>query len=146
MGAALMHWLSVATVAVAITTLSGSIKAQDSSSRLVGTWRVTSLEVRTLDTNEVSSALGENPIGFQQFSPGGYVVTFFERRNPQKPAGSIPTDAERAQLHKDMVGFAGTYTVEGKNLTKHIVAAWRPDWIGSDQPRYRTNRHRQPLS
>jgi hypothetical protein len=126
-----------AIAAFAIATLNESLKAQDNSSRVVGTWRVTSFSVRTLDTNEVSYPVGENPIGYEHYSPGGYVVTFLQKRNPQKPAGPIYTDAERAQFHKDLIGgFTGTYTVEGKKLTKHIVAAWRPDWIGSDQVRY----------
>ena len=39
-------------------------RAEDISKSLVGTWRVTSFSMTTLETNEVSRSYGENPIGY----------------------------------------------------------------------------------
>jgi hypothetical protein len=40
-------------------------------------------------------------------------------------------------MHKGIFGaYAGTYSVDGNKVTHHVVASWRPDWIGSDQVRY----------
>jgi len=128
--------LSLAAVAVAIATFSGSVKAAENSSPLVGTWRLTSNSVLTLETNEVSYPFGENPSGYLQYSPGGHMVVFFQKGNPQKPSSAIYTDAYRAQLHKELVAYAGTYSVEGNKVTHHVVAAWLPHFIGEDQVRY----------
>jgi len=128
--------LSLASVAVAIATFSGSVKAAENFPPLVGTWRLTSNSVLTLETNEVSYPFGENPIGYLQYTPGGHMVVVFQKANPQKPSSAIYTDAYRAQLHKELVAYAGTYSVEGNKVTHHVVAAWLPHFIGDDQVRY----------
>jgi hypothetical protein len=65
------------------------------------------------------------------------MVVFLSTGKPRQPAASIFTEADRAELHKGIFGaYAGTYSVEGNKVTHHIVAAWRPDWIGGDQIRY----------
>src|SRR5262249_1216854 len=50
---------------------------------VVGTWRVTSFSLLTLDTNEVSRPFGDNPIGYLQYSPGGHMVAFGQTGNPK---------------------------------------------------------------
>jgi hypothetical protein len=36
-----------------------------------------------------------------------------------------------------MIGaYAGTYSVDGNKVTHHIVAGYRPDWVGGDQIRF----------
>jgi hypothetical protein len=128
--------LSLASVAVAIATCSGSVKSAENSSPLVGIWRVTSDSVLTLETDEVSYPFGENPSGYLQYSPGGHMIVFIQKGNLQKPSSAIYTDAYRAQIHKEIIAYAGTYSVEGNKVTHHIVAAWLPHWIGDDQVRY----------
>src|SRR5262249_1216855 len=46
------------------------------------------------------------------------------------------SDSDRAELHKGIIAYAGTYSVDGDKVTHHVVASWRPDWIGSDHVRY----------
>jgi hypothetical protein len=48
----------------------------DMSKLLVGTWRIASFSVMSLETNEVSRPFGEKPIGYLQYSPGGHIVVF----------------------------------------------------------------------
>jgi hypothetical protein len=112
------------------------IKAADISKSLVGTWRVTSFSMLTLDTNEVSRPIGENPIGYLQYSPGGHMVVFLS-------AGEIPkvsppfSEKDQAALYSKVFGaYAGTYSVDGNKVTHHVVASWRPDWVGGDQIRF----------
>ncbi len=52
---------------------------------IVGTWRITSFSVLTLETNEVTYPNGENPLGFIQYSPGGHMLVFLSSRNQKKP-------------------------------------------------------------
>jgi hypothetical protein len=111
-------------------------RAEDISKSLVGTWRVTSYSRLTLETNEVSRPFGENPSGYLQYSPGGHVVVFLS-------AGEMPkvkppySDADQAAVFSKIFGaYAGTYSVEGNKVTHHVVASWRPEWIGGDQIRF----------
>ena len=110
-------------------------RAEDISKSLVGTWRVASFSMMALDTNEVSRPMGENPIGYLQYSPGGHMVVFLS-------AGEIPkasppyTDPDRAAIHSKTAAYAGTYNVNGNKVTHHVVAAWLPDWVGEDQIRF----------
>jgi Lipocalin-like domain len=62
------------------------------------------------------------------FAAGGRVV----------PAGDQPTDAERVQLHKSMLAYAGTYTIAGDKVVHHIDIAWNNARLGSDQVRFFT--------
>ena len=127
--------VSLALAALAITTLSDSVNAADNA--VVGTWRVTSFSYVTLGTSEVSKPYGDNPIGYIQYSSGGHMVVFLQKGNPEKPPSAIFPDSYRAQVHQGIFGaYAGTYTVDGNKVTHHVVASWRPDWIGGDQVRY----------
>ena len=108
----------------------------DMSKLLVGTWRIASFSVMSLETNEVSRPFGENPSGYLQYSPGGHMIVFLS-------AGEIPkasppySDADRAVIHSRIFGaYAGTYTVDGNKVTHHVVASWRPEWVGGDQIRF----------
>jgi len=66
-----------------------------------------------------------------------HMVAFLSEANPLKPTSFPFTDAERARIHKGIFGaYAGTYSVEGNKVTHHIVASWRPDFIGDNQIRY----------
>jgi hypothetical protein len=52
------------------------------------------------------------------------------------PVGDQPTDAERVQLHKSMIAYAGTYTIAGYKVVHHIDIAWNNARLGSDQVRF----------
>lgn len=121
--------------AAALCMISTAVNAADGSP--VGTWRVTSFSNPTLDTNEEARPFGDNPIGYIQYSPGGYMIVFLSVGNPKRPASFPYTDAERAEVHKGIFGaYAGRYSVDGNKVTHHIEASWRPDWIGDNQVRY----------
>ena len=112
------------------------IRAADVSKSLVGTWRVASFSMMTLETNEVSRPFGENTSGYLQYSPGGHMVVFLS-------AGEMPkvtppfSEADRAAIYTNIFGaYAGTYSVDGNKVTHHVVASWRPDWVGGDQIRF----------
>ena len=125
-------------IAMLAAVLSIPAMAQaNAKSAIVGTWRVTSFSILILDTKEVSRPYGENPIGVIQYSPGGHMVVFLQTGNPKKPTAFPFSDSDRAEIHKGIFGaYTGTYSVDGNKVTHHIVASWRPDWIGGDQVRY----------
>jgi hypothetical protein len=123
-------------VAFLIGTMSWQARSADISKSLVGTWRVTSFSYLTLETNEVSHPFGEHPIGYVQFSPGGHVVQFLSAGEIIKPSSPY-SDADRAAIHKGIFNAtAATYSVQGNKVTWHVIAAWRPEWVGGDQIRF----------
>jgi Lipocalin-like domain len=123
-------------VAFLISTMSWQARSADISKSLVGTWRVTSFSMLTLETNEVSRPFGEHTIGYLQYSPGGHMVVFLSAGENSK-ASPPYSDADRAAIYTGIFGaYAGTYSVEGNKVTHHVIAAWRPDWVGGDQTRF----------
>ncbi len=129
--------ISVAFAAIVFSTAGWQVRSAENAPPVVGTWRVTSYSLLTLDTNEVSRPYGDNPIGYIQYSPGFHMVVFLQTGDPKKPAAFPFTEADRVEMHKGIFGaYAGTYSVDGNKVTHHVVASWRPDWIGGDQIRY----------
>jgi hypothetical protein len=50
---------------------------------------------------------------------------------------STYTDAERVKIFNQIIAaYAGTYHVEGDQVIHHVLNAWFPTWIGTDQVRY----------
>jgi Lipocalin-like domain len=75
--------------------------------------------------------------GYLQCSPGGHMIGFLARADLRQPATSSYTDAERVDIYKGIIAaYASTYRIEGNKVTHHVLTAWQPDWIGSDQIRY----------
>ena len=124
-------------VAFLISTMSWQARSADISKSLVGTWRVTSFSMLTLETNEVSRPFGEHTIGYLQYSPGGHMVVFLSGEISKANLPLPYSDADRAAIHRGIFGaYAGRYSVEGNKVTHHVIAAWRPDWVGGDQTRF----------
>jgi hypothetical protein len=120
-----------------ILSLSWSAYGQETKTPIVGTWQVTSFTMLTLGTNEISRPFGESPKGYLQYSPGKHMVVFLQAGSPKQPANAAYTDTDRAEIHRSIFGaYAGTYTVEGGKVVHHVIASWRPEWIGGDQVRY----------
>lgn len=130
------HLLAFATTAFVALTYSTPARAADPISP-VGTWRVTSFAMVTVGNPEVSHPYGDKPIGYIQYSPGGHMVMFLQRGDPEQPATFPISDAERVKFYSYIVGaYAGTYTTEANKITHHVVASWRLDWVNHDQVRF----------
>ena len=131
-----MTWRILAVVTAA-AIWAGILPAVSAENALVGTWQLKSFSLVVVDTKETSRPYGENPTGYIQFSPGGHMVMFLAAGELKPPASGSYTDAERADVHRAIVGaYAGTYAVEGNKVTYHVLTSWRPEWIGRDQTRY----------
>jgi hypothetical protein len=128
---------SIVAVLTAAAIWIGIFSAASAENALVGTWQLTSFSLIVLDAKETSRPYGDHPTGYIQFSPGGHMVMFLTAGELKPPAAGSYTDAERADVHRAIVGaYAGTYTVEGNKVTYHVLTSWRPEWIGHDQIRY----------
>ena len=46
-----------------------------------------------------------------------------------------PPEQERAEAFSTFLAYAGRYTVSGDSIIHHVEAAWRQDWVNTDQVR-----------
>jgi len=121
-----------------VLAISSTQAVAQQKSPVVGTWQVTSVSLSMLDTGEVLPyPVGEHPIGYLQYSPGGHMAVFLSTGTPKRAAGTAYTDAERVDIYNGIIAaYASTYSVEGNKVIHHVVASWLPEWIGGDQTRY----------
>jgi hypothetical protein len=111
--------------------------AADKPASVVGTWSVTGLAYQILDTGEVTQPFGDSVRGLIQYSPGGYMTVVIQKATPASPSDTDYSDESRARIHREIIGaYTGRYSVDGNTVTHHVVAGWRPDWLGTDQVRY----------
>jgi Lipocalin-like domain len=128
-GACVAAILAMALVGTASTAL-----ADDNP--LLGTWKLKSFLRQDVATGERRPALGEHPEGYLGYAPDGRMYALFVAGDRAVPSGDQPTDAERVQLHKSMVAYAGTYTIADDKVVHHIDVAWNNARLGSYQVRF----------
>ena len=107
----------------------------DLAKSLVGTWRLVSYTALDQITKDVSYPQGKRPIGYLQYSPGGHLVVF-QSSGEISSAHPPFTDAQKVAFYDALVAYCGTYTIQGNTVTHHVIAAYRPDWVGSGQVRH----------
>ena len=45
-------------------------------------------------------------------------------------------EAERANLHRSMLAYTGTYRVEGHDFITTVEVSWNEEWNGTEQRRH----------
>ncbi|HEU5275399.1 MAG TPA: lipocalin-like domain-containing protein [Xanthobacteraceae bacterium] len=109
-------------------------RAEDAAdrARIVGTWKLVSVNYEDQETKAVTPIYGEHPKGYQIATPEGRwlaLVTAEGRKVPQ-------TDAERAQALRTMISYAGRYRVADGKVTTKVEVAWNEAWVGGEQTRF----------
>ena len=125
---------AVVALALVIVPMSGS--ADDNP--LVGTWKLKSFVREIAGTGERYNQLGEHPEGFLGYSSDGRMYSILVAGDRIKPQQEAPTDEERIKLHKSMIAYAGTYTIDGGKVVHHVDISWNGARTGSDQVRFYT--------
>ena len=103
---------------------------------LLGTWKLKPIVRELLPTGEKHSLLGEHPIGYTSYSPDGRMFTIITADKRLTPHDVARTDEERVKLHRTMIAYAGTYSVEGEKVTHHVDISWNQAWNGTDLIRF----------
>ncbi len=120
----------LALVALLVCAVAQPAFAQ-STSKVVGTWKLVSYEVKQQSSGQKGPEMGDNPTGYATFLPEGrvYFMLTGEARKAAK------TDAERAELLGTLVAYTGTYSTDGDKWATSVEVAWNPEWVGSKQVR-----------
>ncbi len=105
---------------------------------LVGTWKLVSSTRKDVESGEESRTFGLHPTGFLNYSPDGRVMVVMVGDNRRSPSGPVPTDAEMIAWFKSALAYAGTYTVEGNQVTHHVEASSDPLRAGARLVRFFT--------
>jgi hypothetical protein len=98
---------------------------------LIGTWRFVSYQ-RVVDNGKPVNGLGEHPKGYIILTAEGRMMLLTTSEG-RKAGGS---DADRAELGKSMVAYAGKYRLEGDDLITTVDVSWNEEWNGTEQKRH----------
>jgi len=106
--------------------------------RLVGTWRLISIE-DTID-GEAGQAvdLGAHPVGMLIYHADGHMsATLVDGDRPAWKNPAKPTSAEKALYYDSFVAYSGTFRVDWeKSIVYHYPSiAWSPAFLASAQVR-----------
>ncbi len=120
------------TLALWMTTGAGA-----AAEKVWGTWRLVSFTRTVSATGETTDVFGKEPQGFITYgSDGRMMVLIVKSGRPRPDDVEKMTDAQRVELFKTMVAYAGTYTFDGNAVTHHIDVSANQNWTGSHQVRY----------
>jgi hypothetical protein len=104
---------------------------------LIGTWKQISGTVEEVGSKEGPKAgLSAAPFGYLNFSPDGRLLMLAVDSSRKKPAKHPPSDEEAAALFRSLIGYAGTYHVDGNTVTYDLDVSWNELWTGTKQLRY----------
>jgi hypothetical protein len=115
---------------------SGHVSAQsaDELKRIIGAWRLVSIETGTLRHNR-----GSRPIGFLYYDQNGYMaVQIMPSRSRKKFSAGGPTPDEARDALAGYTAYFGTYLVDEKKqlVIHHITGNIRPGDFGTVVRRY----------
>ena len=108
-----------------------------SDSPLVGTWKLISATSTSPDGKVDPEVYGAAPHGYISYTEDGHMMvlfTFSDRPNLNGSWISAP-EAERAQAFATVLGYGGTYSVDGNTVTHHVTVATDPNRVGESLSR-----------
>lgn len=87
---------------------------------------------RVVASDEVTDAMGADPIGYISYHADGRMMALVVNRHRPPLKGERPTDEEKIALFDSMLAYSASYTLEDDRLIHHIDASWNPAWGISD--------------
>ncbi len=106
------------------------------ASLLIGTWKQLSGTMVEEGSSVSRSNLSAAPNGYVNFSADGRLMLLSTDSARKAPVGEVPTPEEAEALYRSMIAYAGTYKVEGNQVTYDLDVAWNQSWNGTKQVRF----------
>ena len=108
------------------------------SNPLVGTWRLLSWEIRSVDGQKISYPLGKDAVGYIIYTQDGYMSVAISRPNRQEfGTGDLlgGSAEEKAQAASTYVSYCGRYEFHGDTVSHYVEVSLFPNWVGVEQER-----------
>src|SRR5687767_13946430 len=111
---------NIASPAPAALNFARAGKETAMNERLIGTWKLVSVKARDLHGGEERDAWGPDPDGYINYGPDGCMIVINTKSGRAKPKGAVATPQEAADLFQGLLAYAGSYTVNGHEVTHHV--------------------------
>lgn len=106
--------------------------AQEGRTRLIGTWRVISVDTEFQSSGKMEPAFGLDPNGFFVFTVEGRAMALITAKERQ-PGNSVE---QLATLCRTMMAYSGPFRIDGDKLSIDVDVSSNQAWNGGAQERF----------
>jgi hypothetical protein len=106
---------------------------------LEGRWKLRTAEDLRPDGTVARRPWGEHPVGSIVVDRGSCYVQIMSSDTPSFAPGSTPTNEQmKAAMLSSYIAYSGPCTIDDAagSVTLKVDAAWRPDYVGTEQKRF----------
>ena len=126
-----VHPFTKLAIAVAAWLLVSSTALAEEQ-EFVGNYQLIGATRKILDTGQVEATYGKSPKGLAMYGKDGHFIILITYDGRPKPKSiEKMTDQQRAELHRTMTAYGGTYTFDGSKVVHHLDLAWNEVWAGT---------------
>jgi hypothetical protein len=108
--------------------VSREAKTMADAADLIGSWKLISFTRTSVETGDVTNALGDDPVGYIAYYPGGRMMAAVFSRDRPRPGGAGYTVEQKAALFDSMIAYTAAYSLEDDKVIHHVDHAWNPTW------------------
>jgi hypothetical protein len=101
-----------------------------------GRWRVLAAEDLRADGTVARHPWGQHPVGSIVVQGGACYVQIMSSDTPVFAAATPVAEQMAATLLSSYISYSGPCVVEDGKVTLKVTAAWRPDYVGTEQVRF----------
>jgi hypothetical protein len=100
--------------------------------KIVGTWKLISLQFVITDTGESQDMYEADPLGYLVITPDKRMMTIVTSKDRVASDGA----SGDAALFKTMMAYSGPFRLEGEDqFITEVEVSWHPGWLGTEQAR-----------
>jgi hypothetical protein len=114
-------------------------RASDPAPKLEGRWKLRTAEDLRADGTVARHPWGEHPVGSIVVDRGACYVQIMSSDTPRfAPGATAVGDQMKAALLGTYIAYSGPCTIDEAqaSVTLKVEAAWRPDYVGTEQKRF----------
>lgn len=108
------------------------------SPTIEGRWKLIAAEDLRADGSVARHPWGEHPVGSIVVDRGACYLQIMSSDTPTFRAAQPPVDAMKTALLSSYIAYSGPCVVDeaAGSVTLKVEAAWRPDYVGTEQKRF----------
>ena len=104
---------------------------QQTSDKLVGTWKLVSASSRTSAGARSEAPYGASPVGFLTYTADGRVTAMISY-DGRKPLSVGAGTEEKAEAFNTFLAYAGCYTLQGDKVIHRVEISSIENYVGRD--------------